>query len=269
MRVVSIPLPTGINLSQVTHTWELLVLLTAREVKLRYQGTILGFLWTVAKPLLLALVLSFALSRVLRVDVGDAPYHLFLLSALFPWGWFQSSIQFSAASFTNNAPLLKKVYFPRSVLPLSTVTNQLFHFLLSIPVLMLLLMAWGYYPGLQWLVGIPLLIAIQLLMLAGTVLLVASINVFLRDLEHLVEVGLTLWFYVTPILYPLHLVQDRIGPLIHLNPMASLIQAWRDLFLENKLPSFDIWPALVFAGVTLVAGTLVFNALEERFEDAL
>ncbi len=269
MRVVSIPLPTGINLSQVSHTWELLVLLTAREVKLRYQGTILGFLWTLAKPLLLALVLSFALSRVLRVDVGEAPYHLFLLSALFPWGWFQSSIQFSAASFSNNAPLLKKVYFPRSVLPLSTVTNQLFHFLLSIPVLMLLLVAWGYYPGVHWLIGIPLLIAIQLVMLAGAVLLVASINVFLRDLEHLVEVGLTLWFYVTPILYPLHLVQDRIGPLIHLNPMASLIQAWRDLFLENKLPSLDIWPALVFTAVTLVAGIIVFRTLEERFEDAL
>jgi len=269
VRATSIPLPAGINLAQVAHTWELLVLLTAREVKLRYQGTILGFLWTVAKPLLLALVLSFALSRVLRVDVGDAPYHLFLLSALFPWGWFQSSIQLSAASFTNNAPLLKKVYFPRSVLPLSTVTNQLFHFLLSIPVLMLLLAAWGYYPGVQWLIGIPLLVAIQLVMLAGVVLLVASIDVFLRDLEHLVEVGLTLWFYVTPILYPLHLVQESIGPLIHLNPMASLIQAWRDLFLENKLPSLDIWPALVFAGVALVAGTLVFNALEERFEDAL
>jgi lipopolysaccharide transport system permease protein len=269
VRAVAIPLATGTNLSRLTHTWELLVLLTAREIKLRYQGTILGFLWTLAKPLLLALVLSFALSRVLRVDVGEAPYHLFLLSALFPWGWFQSSVQFSAPSFANNAPLLKKVYFPRSVLPLSTVTNQLFHFLLSIPVLILLLVAWGYYPGLQWLVGIPLLVAIQLVILAGAVLLVASLDVFLRDLEHLVEVGLTLWFYVTPILYPLHLVKDRVGPVINLNPMASLIQAWRDLFLENKLPSLDIWPALVFAGAALVAGTLVFKTLEERFEDAL
>lgn len=269
MRALATPLPTGISLSQVIHTWELLVLLTAREVKLRYQGTILGFLWTLAKPLLLALVLSFALSRVLRVDVGGAPYHLFLLSALFPWGWFQSSIQFSSPSFANNAPLLKKVYFPRSVLPLSTVTNQLFHFLLSIPVLILLLVAWGYYPGVQWLLGIPVLIAIQLVMLAGAVLLVASIDVFLRDLEHLVEVGLTLWFYVTPILYPLDLVQNTVGPLIHLNPMASLIQAWRDLFLENELPSLDIWPALVFAGIALLAGTIVFKSLEERFEDAL
>ncbi len=258
-----------LDLSQVARTWELLVLLTMREVKLRYQGTVLGILWTLAKPLLLALVLSFALSRVLRVDVGDVPYALFLLSALFPWGWFQASVQFSAPSFSNNAPLLKKVYFPRFVLPLSTVTNQLFHFVLSIPILLLLLVAWGYYPGPQWLIGIPMLIAVQLLMLAGTVLLVSSINVFLRDLEHLVEVFLTLWFYLTPILYPLDLVRDTVGWLIYLNPMASLIQAWRDLFLHNKVPGVELWPALVFAAITLVAGVIAFKNLEGHFEDAL
>lgn len=269
MRAVSIPLPTGINLSQVSHTWELLVLLTARELKLRYQGTILGFLWTMAKPLLLGLVLYFALNRVLGIKVGDAPYHLFLLSALFPWGWFQASVQFSASSFSNNAPLLKKVYFPRFVLPLSTVTNQLFHFSLSIPILMLLLIASGRYPGPEWLLGIPVLIAIQLLLLAGAVLAVASFNVFLRDLEHLVEVFLNLWFYMTPILYSLDRVPEKVQPVMLINPMTSLIEAWRDLFLDNKLPSADIWPALVFTAVALVAGIIVFKTLEERFEDAL
>jgi len=269
VRAVSIPLPTGINLSRVIHTWELLVLLTAREVKLRYQGTILGFLWTMAKPLLLGLVLYFALNRVLGIKVGDAPYHLFLLSALFAWGWFQASLQFSTSSFSNNAPLLKKVYFPRFVLPLSTVTNQLFHFCLSIPILMLLLIASGRYPGPEWLLGIPVLIAIQLLLLAGAVLVVASFNVFLRDLEHLVEVFLNLWFYLTPILYSLDRVPEKVQPVMLINPMTSLIEAWRDLFLENELPSLDIWPALVFTAVTLVAGIIVFRTLEERFEDAL
>jgi ABC-type polysaccharide/polyol phosphate export permease len=269
VRVVSIPLPTGINLSQVTHTWELLLLLTAREVKLRYQGTILGFLWTLAKPLLLALVLYFALNKVLGVKVGNAPYHLFLLSALFPWGWFQASIQFSAASFSNNAPLLKKVYFPRFVLPLSTVANQLFHFCLSIPILMLLLIVSGRYPGPEWLLGIPVLIAIQLLLLAGAVLVVSSLNVFLRDLEHLVEVFLNLWFYLTPILYSLERVPKKVQPVMLINPMTSLVEAWRSLFLDNKLPSADIWPALVFTAGALVAGIIVFKSLEERFEDAL
>lgn len=269
MRVVSIPLPTGINLAQVTHTWELLVLLTARDLKLRYQGTILGFLWTMAKPLLLGLVLYFALNRVLGIKVGDAPYHLFLLSALFAWGWFQASLQFSTSSFSNNAPLLKKVYFPRFVLPFSAITSQLIHFLLSIPILALLLLVAGYRPGPEWLLGVPLLMAIQLLMLAGAVLLVASFNVFLRDLEHLVEVLMLLWLYLTPILYPLSLVKERVGSIIYLNPMASLIQAWRDLFLYDQLPGVDIWPALVFAGVALVAGSIAFKTLEGQFEVAL
>jgi len=261
---------TRLNLTHVVRTWELLLLLTVREVKLRYQGTVLGLLWTLAKPLLLGLVFSFALSYVLRVDVGGPPYVLFLLSALFPWNWFQSSVQSSAGSFSNNAALLKKVYFPRFVLPLSAVTSQLFHFALSIPILVLLLVAAGYLPRpQQWLVGVPLLIAVQLVMLAGAVLLVASFNVFLRDLEHLVEVLMTLWLYLTPILYPLSLVKAKLGPVVYLNPMASLIQAWRDLFLYDQLPGIGIWPALVFAAVALVAGTIVFKTLEGRFEVAL
>jgi len=259
-----------LNLRGVARTWELLLLLTARDVKLRYEGTVLGLLWTLAKPLLQALVFSFALGTVLRVKFGeDVPYVLFLLAALFPWTWFQASIQSSAASFSNNAALLKKVYFPRFVLPLSAVTSQLLHFALSIPILVLLLAVAGYYPRPTWLIGLPLLTAIQLLMLAGAVLLVASFNVFLRDLEHLVEVLMTLWFYLTPILYPLSLVKDRLGPVIYLNPMAPLIQAWRDLFLYDQLPGVEIWPALVFTALALVAGSITFKTLEGQFEVAL
>jgi lipopolysaccharide transport system permease protein len=259
-----------LNLAQLSRTWDLLMLVTAREVKVRYQGTVLGFLWNLAKPLLLALVFSFALSYVLRIrDPGGAPFVLFLLSALFPWTWFQSSIQFSAGSFSNNAPLLKKVYFPRFVLPLSAATSQLFQFVLSIPILVLLLVIWGYYPGVEWLVGFPLLVAVQFLILAGAVLLVASFNVFLRDLEHLVEVLMTLWLYLTPIIYPLSAVKGKVGHLIYLNPMASLIQAWRDLFLNNEIPGTEIWPALVFAALALLAGTIAFKSLEGQFEIAL
>jgi len=259
-----------LNLRGVARTWELLLLLTARDVKLRYEGTVLGLLWTLAKPLLQALVFSFALSTVLRIRVGsDAPYVLFLLAALFPWTWFQASIQSSAASFSNNAALLKKVYFPRFVLPLSAVTSQLLHFALSIPILVVLLVIAGYYPRPTWLLGLPLLTAIQLLMLAGAVLLVASFNVFLRDLEHLVEVLMTLWFYLTPILYPLSLVEERLGAVIYLNPMAPLIQAWRNLFLYDQLPGVEIWPALVFTALALLAGSITFKTLEGQFEVAL
>jgi ABC-type polysaccharide/polyol phosphate export permease len=194
---------------------------------------------------------------------------LFLLSALFPWIWFASSIQLSAASFSNNAPLLKKVYFPRFVLPFSAVTSQLFHFVLSIPILVVLLLVMDYIPGPAWLLGVPLLVAIQLLILAGLVLLVASFNVFLRDLEHLVEVLMTLWMYLTPILYDFSRVEDKLGSIVNLNPMASLMQAWRDLFLYDQLPGIDIWPALAFAAVALVAGNIAFRSLEGQFEVAL
>jgi ABC-type polysaccharide/polyol phosphate export permease len=99
--------------------------------------------------------------------------------------------------------------------------------------------------------------------------LVASFNVFLRDLEHLVEVLMTLWLYLTPIIYPLSAVKGKVGQLIYLNPMASLIQAWRDLFLNNQIPGAEIWPALVFAALALLAGTIAFKSLEGQFEIAL
>ena len=256
-----------LELGPWARAWELLWLLTARELKLRYQGTALGFLWSLAKPLLQGLVIYFALSRVLRVGIPN--YHIFLLSALFPWAWFQTSILLGTPAFVNNANLLKKVFFPRFVLPLSIVLHNLLNFLLSLPVLMLLLMLVGLRPGPQWVLGLPLLVAVELLLLAGIVLLLASLNVFLRDLEHLVEVFLNLWFYVTPILYPLSLVPGKVKAIMLLNPLTTLIEAWRGLFMENALPGWELWPALLFAAVALVLGTVAFRTLEERFEDAL
>lgn len=252
----------------LTHTWELVQLLTLRELKLRYQGTALGFFWSLAKPLLFALVIYIALGRIIRIDIPN--YHLFLLSALFPWSWFQSAVFLAAPSFANNANLIKKVYFPRFVLPLSTVTHTFAHFALSLPVLVLLLMLAGKYPGVSWLLGLPLLVLIQLLLLMGTALVIATFDVFLRDLEHLVDVGLNLLFYVTPILYPLSMVPARFRPLAQLNPVAPLMEAWRALFLENRLPSLEaLWPTLLFVTIVLPLSGWIFHALEEHFEDAL
>ena len=208
-----------------------------------------------------------ALKQFIRIDVED--YHLVLLTGLFPWVWFQTSVLLATPSFARNSTLIKKVPFPRFVLPFATILNNGFHFLLSIPVLIILLVISGRTPGVTWLVGIPILVLVQLALLLGTILLVASIDVFFRDLEHLVEVFLNLLFYVTPILYPLSLVPDRWEPLLRINPLTSLIEAWRQLFMENALPTAELWPALVFALVALVIGGETFRRLEPGFADVL
>lgn len=258
----------GISYRAFLHTWDLVQLLTVRELKLRYQGTALGYFWSLARPLLFALVLYIAVGRIIRINIPH--YHLFLLSGLFPWTWFQASVFLAAPSFANNGNLLKKVYFPRFVLPLSTVTNNFVHFALSLPVLAVLLLVAGKVPNANWLIGLPLLVLLQLLLLMGVVLIVATVDVFFRDLEHLVDVGLYLLFYLTPVLYPLAMVPSQLRPLMHLNPLAPLIEAWRDLFLENRLPDFGmLWPTLLFTACVLPASIWLFRALEEHFEDAL
>jgi lipopolysaccharide transport system permease protein len=219
------------------------------------------------KPLALGAVLFVALKQFVRIDVED--YHLVLLTALFPWVWFQTAVLLATPAFAANGALLKKVPFPRVVLPFSTVLNAGIHFLLTIPVLIVLLAFSDRLPSATWLIGIPMLLAVQLALTMGIVLLLASVDVFFRDLEHLVEVLLNLLFYVTPIFYPLDIVPDRWQPLVKINPLTSLIEAWRDLFVHNQLPGADLWPALVFTLVAVVIGREVFRRLEPGFSDAL
>jgi len=257
----------AITIRPTGRTWELLYLLTLRDLKLRYQDTALGLLWSLMKPLALGAVLYVALRQFVRIDVKD--YQLVLLSALFPWVWFQTSALLATGSFAGNGALIKKVPFPRFVLPFSTILNNGIHFLLSIPVLIIVLAISGRHPNPTWIIGVPLLAAVQLALLMGIILLVASIDVYFRDLEHLMEVFLNLLFYVTPILYPLSRVPGKWHPLLKVNPLTSLIEAWRDLFMNNQLPGLDLWPVLVFTAIAIVIGTQTFRRLEPGFADAL
>ncbi|MEX2238411.1 MAG: ABC transporter permease [Dehalococcoidia bacterium] len=248
-------------------TIELLFLLTWRDLKVRYQGTVLGFFWSVARPLLLGTVLYFALSKVVRFDVPN--YQLFLLAGLFPWFWFQGCVMSATGAFAGNGQLIKKVRFPRYVIPLSIIANNTVHFLLSLPVLVLFSVIFASGPSWEWLVAVPLLALIQLVLIVGSSLVVGTVNVFFRDLEHLTEVALTLLFYVTPIIYPLDEVPDGYKPYLLINPMTSLIEAWRDVLVENKLPGLEIWPALLLSVVVLALGTFLYTRLQQHFADVL
>ena len=173
-----------IVIARYRRTWELLFLLTARDLKLRYQDTVLGFVWSVIKPLLLGAVLYFILSHVTKIQT-DIPYQLVLLPALFPWSWFQTSTLMATPAIASNGNLIKKVHFPRYVLPFSIVANNMVHFLLTIPIITIFVLASGRQPNYTWLIGIPLLTLVELALLLGTVLILSSIDVYFRDLEHL------------------------------------------------------------------------------------
>jgi lipopolysaccharide transport system permease protein len=254
---------------QARRAYDLLYLLTFRELKLRYQDTIFGYLWSLVRPLVEGLVLFIALRKFIRIDVED--YHLVLLTGLFAWVWFQVSLTLAVSSFASNGALIKKVNFPRFVLPLATVLNNGIQYVISIPVLLLLLLVSGYRPDWTWLVGIPYLIAVQSLLIMGIVLLLASLDVYFRDLEHLMDVFVgRIWFYLTPVIYPLTIVPEKYENwLVALNPMTALIEGWRDLFLGNQIPGLDMLPALAFAAGFAALGSFSFRQLQGGFADAL
>lgn len=244
---------------------ELLAALTSRDLRLRYQGSVFGWLWTLARPLALGGILSFALGTVLAAGISDYP--VFLLCGLFPWFWFQGGVQTASTSFVGNGGLLKKVLFPRAVLPLSVVLAHTLQFLLAFPVLFVFLLAYGYRPDPVWLAGIPLLFGVQLVLIAGIGLFVASVTVVLRDLEHITEVLLGLLFYATPILYNVDRIPESYRWIVWINPLAPIAEGWRRVLLDGELPDAHF---LAAAGLSLLAlglGWTAFRALEDRFAD--
>ncbi len=252
----------------VRHVAELLYLFTRRELKLRYQDTVLGFLWTALKPLFFALVIWFAMHKAFKVQT-ELPYHLSLLSALLPWTWFQTSILFATPLFVNNGALVKKVPFPSYVLPLSTIANNMVHFLLSLPVLVVFLLISGRTPGPEWIIGVPMLLVLELALMMGLALGLSALDVHFRDLEHLVEVLLNLLFYGTPILYPLSFLPQPYRHLMKLNPLSTLMEGWRNLLVSNQLPGMDIWWAVAISAVILALGSWIFSRLRLTFADYL
>jgi ABC-type polysaccharide/polyol phosphate export permease len=261
--------PSGIPVltESASNTWDLLLAITARDIKVRYQGTLLSYVWWIARPIALGAVLYFALGQVLRLGIPN--YGVFLMSALFPWQWFAGSVTQGASTFTGNGGLLKKVRFPRIILPLSTVLFNTTQFLMTLPVLVIFVYVSGLNAHTSWLIGIPVLLVIQLLLVIGLSTLLASLNVFFRDLGPLLEVAMMLMFYITPIIYPISRVPERFEWLMNINPMAPLIEAWRELFLYGSFPDVDIWPSLLLTVVTLVLGVFLFRKLEGHFADAL
>ena len=244
---------------------QLLSALTSRDLRLRYQGSVFGWAWTLVRPLALGMILTFALGKVLGTGVTA----VFLLTGLFPWFWFQGAVQGSTTTFVGNGGLLKKVRFPRAVLPLSVVMGNTLQFVFALPVLAGFLIASGHDPAWAWLPGIPLLFVLQLALTAGLALFVASITVFFRDLEHIAEVLLNLLFYATPIIYAADRIPSGYRWITWVNPLAPIIEGWHSVLLRGEWPGPELAAAAALTSVAVILGWFTFRRLEDAFADAV
>lgn len=242
---------------------ELLRNLVARDLKVRYKNSLLGFAWSLLTPVLMMIIFTFIFTQVIRMGIDNFP--IFFLAGFLPWTYFSNSVQGSVGAIVGNGPLIKKVYFPREVIPLSTVLSQAVHFLLALTVFGVFMVINGY----NFLPFLPLLIAVivlQTLFNAGLAMAFAAANVWFRDLQELVGVIFMLLFYGTPIIYQLEMVPERFRPFLELNPMSWFVGFYRQVLYHRALPSLKLAiGCTAIALVTLVIGYALFNRLAVSF----
>ena len=218
---------------RLIYMYDLLFVLVARDMKLRYKRSVLGVAWSLLNPVAQLLVFYFIFGLVLPVNIPN--YFSFLFSGVLAWGWFQSSLLLATSAIVDNRELIKRPGFPAAVLPTATVTSHLIHFLLALPILLLFLMLGGSRLTSTILV-LPLVIAIQFILTLGLAYLVATFHVIFRDTQYLLSVLLQLLFFLTPVFYSASAIPVRYQSLYHLNPMVHLIEAYRTILIRGELP---------------------------------
>lgn len=257
-------------IKRIKGIWEfkyLIYNLVLRDLKVKYKGSTLGFLWSLLNPLLMIVVYTVAFKYVIKLKIEN--FTIFLFSALLPWTFLSSALSMGVTSITENSNLVKKVYFPREVLPLSIVLVNLFHFFLTLVVLIPALLFFNIKPGFSFFF-LVVIIFFQTLFVLGLTFLVSALNVYYRDVKHFLEVMLNLWFWLTPIIWPLNLVPEKFQDYVYLNPFTPFVRAYRDIILHNQLPQPLILTILVVIGILVfLLGALVFQKKQRRFAEEI
>lgn len=256
---------------EVVHTLyrhrELIGILVAKQLKLRYRGTVLGFLWTLLNPLFLMLVYTLVFSVYFRLDMPGYP--AFLFTGLLPWLWFASSMQQGVTSILDGAGLVTRSQFPAEVLPVVTLIANTINFLLTLPLLFVFLLGFRIHVGAPILM-LPVLVALEFLLTFGLVLIAAAVNVRFRDLQHIIVHLLTVLQFLTPVFYPMSVIPESIRPIAYLNPLSILMDAFHDVLYRNQMPNGPALLALfVLTCVVLCLATAMFNRYKPTFAEAL
>jgi len=258
-----------VDLRDLWYYRDLLYFLVWRDIKVRYAQSVLGVGWAVIQPVFLMIVFTLVFGRLARLDSDGAPYAIFSYVALVPWTYFSNALTDSTTSLVQNSALITKVYFPRIILPLSSILSKLIDFTIALGLVIGLLVWYKTVPNVGVAV-IPLLVLLMILTAAGLGIWMASLAIQYRDIKYALTFIIQMLMFASPVVYPLNMVPERYQILYSLNPMVGVIEGFRSAFLAtNPMPWNLIGIGFCVAIALLVAGTFYFRRNEESFADVV
>lgn len=247
---------------------EMIISLTKRDLKSRYKGSVLGFLWMFLNPLLQLCVYTIVFSTIMRMDIEK--FYLFMFVALIPWLFFSSCLSAGPGVIFSQQDMVKKIYFPREVLPISFTLSQFVNMLLSFIVVFAAVFISGVEINLVAWLYLPLIMLIEFVLGLGVTYIVSALTVYFRDLQYVMGIISMAWMYLTPVIYPVEMVPEQFVDLFYLNPMTSIVIAYRDILYYGRIPELGTLTNAVIMGIiVLVVGQITFSKLQCHFVEEL
>lgn len=243
---------------------ELLFFLVWREIKIRYKQAAIGIGWAILQPVIAMLIFTVIFGYFARIPSDGVPYAVFAFTAILPWTYFSEAFRRGGTGLVDDADLIRKIYFPRLIIPLAMVVAPLVDFLLSFVVLLVLLAWYGIMPTTN-IVFLPLFLLVAMVLALAVALWLGPINVRFRDIKHTLPFLIQIWMYASPVVYPLSMVPERWKLLYSLNPMVGVIEGFRWALLGKENPDFLAMGVSLFLIVLVLLGGIVYFKKMERF----
>jgi hypothetical protein len=248
---------------------ELLKTSVKKDIGGKYKNSFLGVLWSFINPLLQILVYALIFPLVMKNGGSYKDYTVFMVCGLIPWAYFTTVINRASFIMIENGNILKKVYFPRSILPLSLVTSETINFLVSCIIILAFIVIKGFGIS-KFILFFPLVLLIQYVLLLGVALIFSAVTVYMRDIQHFIGVVLQLLFYATPIVYSIDTIPEGFRWILKWNPMTYIIEGYRAIFYNQTMPDLKALGILgIISIVILIVGYLLFSKLQKRFAEEL
>jgi len=258
----------GATIREIWEYRSMIQSLVHKDLRGRYQASVLGFLWTFIVPLCQLLVYTVVFSVIMRSNVEK--FYLYLFVALIPWNFFSACLTGGSSCVLQQQSLVNKIYFPREVIPISYVTASFVNMLYCEIVVLAVCVFSGVHFSVTGLLCLPVVMLVEYMLALGITLIMSAVDVYFRDLEHILGIVSMAWMFMTPIMYDLSIVPERLLPIFNINPMTSIVTAYRDILYWGRTPRLETLGMAAGMGIVfLILGMLIFGRLKRRFSEVM